>query len=150
MATANLKDSQKKIYSLALGLITLGDPSALGLRNTKWTQWVGGLCQLYKSPTGEEAQLVPLTESEARCAQLGYRASGSLWSARKMGQPSESRLQGEGRIALQPYKPIPLVAMHPCIVGHVAQQFGDHYKSRPASSASRAFGNTTDVHLTFQ
>ena len=21
--------------------------------------------------------------------------------------------------------------MHPCIVGHVAQQFGDHYKSRP-------------------
>ena len=72
MATANLKDSQKKIYSLALGLITLGDPSALGLRNTKWTQWVGGLCQLYKSPTGEEAQLVPLTESEARCAQLGF------------------------------------------------------------------------------
>merc|ERR1712167_192129 len=43
-----------------------------------------------------------------------------------------------------------LVAMHPCIVGHVAQQFGDHYKSRPANSMSRAFGNTTDLHLTFQ
>ena len=34
----------------------------------------------------------------------------------------------------------------------VSQQFGDHCKSQPASSASRAFGNTTDVdvHLTFQ
>jgi hypothetical protein len=39
--------------------------------------------------------------------------------------------------------------MHPCIVGHVTQQFGDHYKSRPASSTSRAFGNTTDVHQSY-
>ena len=67
----------------------------------------------------------------------------------KWGNPANPGFKGKGEWRYN-HKPIPLAAMHPCIVGHVAQQFGDHYKSRPASSTSRAYGNTTDVYLAVQ
>ena len=90
--------------------------------------------------TSEEPDQLPSLKRECAVGLPERYGQRVKWATQRI------QASREGRIALQP-EANPSCGNASLHCGSRAQQFGDHYKSRPASSTSRAFGNTATPHV---